>query len=71
MIEYTVLNKVYFNECFSDYLIVMEQVFLIQTLIILILMKNLMKMILILLFLSDIWFGILNLERANNLKMKN
>ena len=52
-----------------SYLIVMECVFLILDLIILtftILIK--MKMILILLFWSDFWLGILNLKNAKNLK---
>ena len=32
--------------------------------------NNLMKMILVLLFLSDFWLGILNLENAKNNKKK-
>ena len=50
------------------YLIIMKWVLLILILIILVLMIILMKKILIILFLSDFWPGILNLKNAKNLK---
>ena len=50
------------------YLIVMKWVFLILILIVLILIRVLMGIILILLFWSDFWLGILNLKNAKKLK---
>ena len=50
------------------YLFIMKWVLLILILIILILMIILMKKILILLFLSDFWLGMLNLKNAKKLE---
>ena len=50
------------------YFIIMKWVLLILILIILVLMIILMKKILVTLFLSDFWPGILNLKNTKNLK---